>query len=149
AVPGAELVLYADWESARERARAELADADAGMTTSYCPDAVAATDLLLEGGRALPVFYDLDTPVTLGLLARGEAVPWLPPARGLADFRLVFSYTGGPAPGALRQRLGARRVVPLYGHADPALYRPVPPAAHYRADLSYLGTYAADRQSRL
>lgn len=149
AVPGAALVLYADWESVRGRARAELADADAGMTTSYCPDALAAAALMLEDGRVLPVFYDLDTPVTLARLAEGEAVPWLSPSRGLADFGLVLSYTGGPALTALGARLGARRVVPLYGHADPELYRPVPPVARYRADLSYLGTYAADRQRRL
>ncbi len=147
-VPGATLVLYADWESIRARARAELIDADVGIATSYCPDAIAATALLLDTGRAFPVFYDLDTPVTLARLSEGDRVPYLPP-RALADFGLVLSFTGGGALQALRERLGARRVTPLYGHSDPAVHHPVPPAAHYRADLSYLGTYAADRQHRL
>lgn len=147
-VPGAELVLYADWQEVRRRAQAELADADVGMTTSYCPDAVAATELLLDAGRPFPVFYDLDTPVTLARLSDGGSVPYLPP-RGLADFGLVLSYTGADALTALKERLGARRVAPLYGHVDPDLHRPAPPAEHYRADLSYLGTYAADRQAKL
>lgn len=147
-VPGAELVLYGEWEAVRGRARAELADADVGMTTSYCPDAVDAAELLLDGGRAFPVFYDLDTPVTLARLSDGGGVPYLPP-RALADFGLVLSYTGGGALSALRDRLGARRVAPLYGHADPEVHRPVPASGHYRSDLSYLGTYAADRQRRL
>jgi spore maturation protein CgeB len=49
----------------------------------------------------------------------------------------------------LRGRLGARRVAPLYGHVDPQVHRPAPPAPHYAADLSYLGTYAEDRQQAL
>ncbi len=148
AVPGADLVLYRDWDDIRPRARTELVDADVGLVTSYCPDAVAATALILDLGRAFPVFYDLDTPITLARLSEGERVPYLPPD-GLAGFGLVLSYTGADALTALRQRLGARRVTPLYGHADPAVHRPVPPAAHYRAALSYLGPYAADRQRRV
>ncbi len=148
AVPGAELVLYPEWGAVRDRATAEIADADAGMTTSYCPDGAAAAELLFESGRTFPVFYDLDTPVTLARLAEGGSLPYLP-ARGLRDFGLVLSYTGGPALAALRDRLGARQVAPLYGHADPEVYRPGLPVDRYRADLSYLGTYAADRQRRL
>jgi len=39
--------------------------------------------------------------------------------------------------------------VPLYGHVDPDVHRPVPLRERLRADLSYLGTYAADRQQKL
>jgi spore maturation protein CgeB len=144
----ATLVLYQGWEEIRGRAAAELADADAAVATSYCPDAVAATALMLDAPRPLTIFYDLDTPVTLSRLADGEAVHYLGP-RGLADFDLVFSYTGADALIALRDRLGARRIVPLYGHVDPELHRPAEAFDHYRADLSYLGTYAADRQAAL
>jgi spore maturation protein CgeB len=45
--------------------------------------------------------------------------------------------------------LGAKRVAPLYGSVDPEAHKPVTPSIHYRSDLSYLGTYAADRQSTL
>jgi spore maturation protein CgeB len=96
--------------------------------------------------RGLKLFYDLDTPVTLARLAQGGSVPYIGP-RGLSDFDLVLSYTGGGALAALRGRLGARRVAPLYGHVDPDVHRPSPPQPHYRADLSYLGTYSADRQA--
>jgi spore maturation protein CgeB len=146
-VPGGELILYGEWEAARPRAAAEIADADVAMVTSYCPDGIAASELVLEG-RALPVFYDPDTPVTLSRLSRGETVSYLGPNR-LSGFALVLSYTGGAALDQLRDRLGAGRVVPLYGHVDPDVHRPVEPMPHYRADLSYLGTYAADRQAAL
>jgi spore maturation protein CgeB len=61
----------------------------------------------------------------------------------------VLSYTGGAALQRLRSELGARRVAPLYGSVDPEAHRPVPPDPKLRADLSYLGTYAADRQPAL
>ena len=147
-LPYASLVLYEKWDDVRARAKAEFADADVVIATSYCPDARTATELLPEAPHAVSVFYDLDTPVTLSRLADGESVPWLGP-RGLADFDLVLSYTGAGALTALRDRLGARRVAPLYGHVDPDVHRPAEPFERYRADLSYLGTYAADRQAAL
>ena len=42
-----------------------------------------------------------------------------------------------------------RRVAPLYGHVDPRQHRPADPVERFAADLSYLGTYAADRQAAL
>lgn len=147
-IPDGELVLYADWKEIAARAQRHVLDADVAMVTSYCPDALTATDLIARHGRGLRVFYDLDTPVTLALLASGGTVPYVG-GRGFADFDLVLSYTGGAALAELRSRLDARRVAPLYGHVDPEVHRPEAPLPHYRADLSYLGTYSADRQSAL
>ena len=45
---GGRLVLYNGWDEVLPFARRELADADAGMVTSYCPDALGATALVLE-----------------------------------------------------------------------------------------------------
>jgi spore maturation protein CgeB len=146
-IPGGNLVLYADWADALPKAREELRDAEAAIVTSYCPDALAASDLVLDSAT-LHVFYDLDTPVTLGRLMRGEEVDYIGP-RGLSDFDFVLSYTGGKALDLLRDYLGARATAPLYGHVDPSFHRPVPPQEQYRSDLSYLGTYAADRQQAL
>ena len=147
ALEGGRLVLYQDWPDVLSEAQRELADADAGIVTSYCPDAVAATELVLAA-PGLHVFYDLDTPVTLARLAAGEPVGYIAP-EGLAPFDLVLSYTGGRALAALRDRLGARLVAPLYGCVDPEHYRPAPAPEAGRAALSYLGTYAEDRQAAL
>src|SRR3954447_15037928 len=147
-LPGGELVLYAEWDAVRSRAARAIAEADVAMVTSYCPHGIEATELAADAPRALKVFYDLDTPVTLSRLNRGEAIAYIGP-RGLRDFDLVLSYTGGSALDQLRARLGARWVAPLYGHVDPAVHRPVPPTQRFASDLSYLGTYAADRQAAL
>jgi spore maturation protein CgeB len=144
---GASLVLYGDWPEITSCARRQLADADAAMVTSYCPDALAATDLIFDS-RAVRVFYDLDSPVTLARLSAGEQVGYIG-GEGLAGFDLVLSYAGGMALTALRERLGAVRVAPLYGSVDPVCYRPAPQPEGPRAALSYLGTYAENRQSQL
>ena len=119
-IDGGRLVLYPDWEAVVPEARRELADADAAIVTSYCPDGVAATELVLDA-PGLHVFYDLDTPVTLARLEAGDALEAIGP-RGLAPFDLVLSYTGGAALSALSARLGARRVAPLYGSVDIVRY---------------------------
>lgn len=146
--PGVDLVLYSDWEEVRRQAQAALSDADVAMVTSYCPDAIAASDRVLSSPARLRVFYDLDTPVTLERIRAGAPVAYLP-KQGLGDFDLVLSYAGGAALTELQKRLGARQVAPLYGCVDPLAHHPVPPVDAYRADLSYLGTYAADRQEAL
>ncbi|HVZ33457.1 MAG TPA: glycosyltransferase, partial [Polyangiaceae bacterium] len=145
---GGELVLYASWDEVWARAARELQSADAGIVTSYCPDGTLASELVLERCSGARVFYDLDTPMTLAALERGTRPDYLPPS-GLGGFDLVLSFTGGRALELLRERLGARHVDVLYGHVDPAAHHPVAPADSLRADLSYLGTYAADRQAKL
>ena len=145
---GGKLVLYSDWADIRAQARREVQAADVAIVTSYCPDALDAAELIGTEAAGLSVFYDLDTPVTLARLSIGSQVPYIGP-RGLADFDLVLSYTGGAALNELCSRLGARNVAPLYGHVDPEVHQPVSPQMHYRSDLSYLGTYSADRQSGL
>jgi spore maturation protein CgeB len=150
AFPGAELVLYGDWTAISSLALRHVASADATIVTSYCPDANTAAHLCFDvAPAAIHVFYDLDTPVTLARMNAGERVDYLP-AAGLRGFDLVLSYTGGAALTAMKDLLGARRVAPLYGHVDPLAHRPVPcEPGMPRADLSYLGTYAPDRQAKL
>jgi spore maturation protein CgeB len=148
ALSDATLVLYPAFESVADRARAELWGADAAIVTSYCPDAIAASELAFEARCRLRVFYDLDTPVTLSQLRAGAHVTYIGP-RGLSDYDLVLSFTGGSTAAQLSSTLGARRVVELYGSVDPEAYMPAEPRANYRCDLSYMGTYADDRQAAL
>jgi len=143
-----DLRLYPDWGTIAEVARRDVQGADAAIVTSYCYDGIAAAELVLSSCPGLRVFYDLDTPITLERLRRGEPVTYLP-LTGLGDFDLVLSYTGGVAVEELKQRLGARRVIPLYGSVDPAVHYPEAAVERFQSDLSYLGTYAEDRQGAL
>src|SRR5215210_3901677 len=76
-LPGGSWVPYATWEDALPSAERHLSDADAAIVTSYCPDGIAASDLVLESGAAVRVFYDLDTPVTLEQLQAGKPVAYI------------------------------------------------------------------------
>jgi spore maturation protein CgeB len=146
---GAQLCLYTDWQHVETYARDCVRDADAVIITSYCPDAINAANLIFDATvRARRVFYDLDTPVTIARFETNGRVEYVP-AEGLRDFDLVLSYTGGPALAALQRLWGARKVAPLYGHVDPGKHRPLTIDPSSRWDLSYLGTYAPDRQETL
>lgn len=145
---GVTLHLYAEWEDIRDEAARVLGTAEVAITTSYCQDAIAAAELMQRRDTPVKTFYDLDTPVTLNALQSGSSVPYLPP-EGLGAFDLVLSYTGGRALDELQTKLGARAVAPLYGWVDPDTHSPAAPVADFRAELSYLGTYAADRQQAL
>jgi spore maturation protein CgeB len=147
-IPGGELRLYRSWEEVWPEAVRELTDSDAAIVTSFCPDGAAAGKAIAESAVARRIYYDMDTPVTLALVEAGGMPPWLG-SSGLADYDLVLSFTGGLALGKLCQRLGAVRVAALYGSVDPNAHRRTAPYDQYRADLSYLGTYAEDRQAIL
>jgi spore maturation protein CgeB len=145
---GISLQLYSSLDEIRSEALSDLNSAGLGMFTSYCPDGPEAADMILDSRAAIKCFYDLDTPVTLNSLRSGDPVAYLP-ANGLGNFDVVLSYTGGRALTELQARLGARTVAPLYGSVDPEAHFPVPPLDQYRGILSYLGTFAADRQHAL
>jgi len=146
--PGASLQLYGSLEESAGRARRSLNDADLALFTSFCPDGPQVARLILDSHAGIKAFYDLDTPVTLNGLQAGQWPAYLP-AEGLGAFDLVLSFTGGRALDGLRAQLGARRVVPLYGSVDPGAHFPVDAVDRFRGTLSYLGTYATDRQQKL
>jgi spore maturation protein CgeB len=144
---GATLRFYQSWNDIVEIAARELREADVGIVTSYCPDAIAASEFVWSS-QTTRVFYDLDSPVTLARLRAGEPVPYIHPA-GLGGFDLVLSFTGGAALDALKRELKAKEVAPLYGSVDPDVHYPVERKQTYRAAFSYLGTYSQDRQHTL
>src|SRR6266571_5564648 len=130
-LPGGALHIYNEWADVLPLARSELAGADVAIVTSYCPDAIPASELV-RLSPAVRVFYDLDAPVTLSRLRRGESVPYIHP-NGLSEFDLALSFTGGRALDALQNELGAGAAAPLYGSVDPDVHRPTPPVGAYRA----------------
>ncbi len=141
------LVLYREWGEVARRAERELADADAGIVTACCPDALAAGEALTES-RALRVLYDLDTWRTLQGLEHGEPPAHVGP-RALVDFDLVLGSIGGRSLAALETRLGAKRALPLYPSVDPRSHRPIAPDPVLRGDLCHVGAFAADRRRAL
>ena len=137
--------IYNEWSQALPSVRAELRDADVACVGSYFPDGINAAREVLDS-KALKAFYDIDTPITLSKLRSGGA-EYLR-VEDVPGFDLYFSFTGGPALRELESRFRARCAVPLYCSFDPEQYH-FEPLSEYACDLSYMGTYAVDRQQKI
>ncbi len=140
--------LYDDWVSSEAGLLGASAKADVIVVGSYFPDAMAATQALLERAHCPVLFYDIDTPITLVRLRDEGSTEYLK-ASSIPGFAAYLSFTGGPALRELEEQFGARRAVPFYCSVDTDLYHPTAERDEFRCDLSYLGTYASDRQSKL
>jgi spore maturation protein CgeB len=134
--------LYGSLEELRDRFGAAVRDADLVIVGSYVPDGAAVGDWVQSQARGLAAFYDIDTPVTLARLARGEH-EYLRPEQ-IAGYDLYLSFTGGPTLRRLEQEFDSPRAGVLYCSVDPELYFPEP--RPFQWDLGYMGTYSDDRQ---
>lgn len=142
---GCTLALYESLDELRDRFAKNVREADVVVVGSYVPDGVAVAEWVALTARGLTAFYDLDTPVTLQKLARGD-FEYLTPAL-IPRFDLYLSFTGGPTLDRIEDVLGSPAARHLPCGVDPAVHRPVSAARHY--DLGYLGTYSEDRQPAL
>jgi spore maturation protein CgeB len=128
-----------------DRHAGEVAAADLVVVGSYVPEGVGVAEWVLRRAGGAVAFYDIDTPVTLGKLRRGDEEYLSPELVGRFD--LYLSFTGGPTLEVLEGEFGARRALAFHCLVDPEAYRPR--QAMPRWDLGYLGTYSDDRQPAL
>jgi spore maturation protein CgeB len=128
----------ADW-------RETIASADVVMVGSYVPEGVAVGQFVQRHARGVVCFYDIDTPVTLAKLARGD-FEYLTPEL-IPGYDIYFSFTGGPTLERLERDFGSPCARALYCSVDASRYAPLP--VEKRWDLTYLGTYSDDRQPTL
>lgn len=140
--------LYEKWHDILPRVRRELKDSDMAMVGSYFPDGIAALDEVCDVGVPIKTFYDIDTPVTMRALREYQKADYIE-SRQIPQLDLYFSFTGGPLLREIETRFGASRAVPLYCSFDPEQYRRFPTNHAFTCDLSYMGTYAPDRQPKL
>ncbi len=131
-----------------------IAAADLVILGSYVADAKECAEMVGSLHPSCFAFYDIDTPVTLTKLDRGD-YEYLHPFM-IPEFDIYLSFTGGPTLARLQSVYGAQRARPLYCSVDPELYyQEIGPAAvtQDRGDkeitLGYLGTYSDDRQPTL
>ena len=140
--------LYTDWASESAALLNLSADADVVVVGSYFPDAINLTERLVSRSRQLVFFYDIDTPITMAQLRANGSTEYLE-ASLIPHFAAYLSFTGGPTLHELESRFGARHAHAFYCSVDPDMYQPTQPRREFSADLSYLGTYAPDRQQTL
>jgi spore maturation protein CgeB len=137
--------LYHDVDELKRRFGDEIGAADLVVVGSYVPQGVEVGRWVTRTARGVTAFYDIDTPVTLAKLARGDE-EYL--SRDLIpQYDLYLSFTGGPTLRRLERDFGSPRALPLYCSVDAELYHPEELAQRW--DMGYLGTYSDDRQPTL
>jgi len=141
-----KLVLYPAWPDVRQQALAEAAHSDVVIVGSYCPEGARISDEVLSLSGPLRVFYDLDTPITLSNLKHND-LEYLRRDQ-MSAFDLYLSFTGGEILDELKFDWNVRMARALYGCVDPDVHARVSLREDFRCDLSYMGTYAADRQQK-
>jgi len=112
---------------------------------SYVPEGVAVGTAVQRLATGIVAFYDIDTPVTLAKLERGD-FEYLSPDI-IPGYDVYLSFTGGPTLDRLETQYRSPAARALYCSVDPAAY--VALDVPKRWDLSYLGTYSDDRQPTL
>ncbi len=142
-----ELRLFQNWKDISAEVRRELCDAEAAVLGSFFPEGILAAQEIIDSNVAVKVFFDIDTPITMAKLRAGGA-EYLRTDQ-VPGFDLYLSFTAGPILEKLQTEFGARRTAPLYCTFEPNTYYPRPAARRYECDLSYMGTYAGDRQPKL
>ncbi len=139
-----EVRLYGSTEELIGNHRAAIKQADAVIVGSYVRDGVRIGHWVTDMAR-VSAFYDIDTPVTLAKLRRGD-FEYLHPDL-ISRYDLYLSFTGGLILQHLEDAYGSPAARPLYCSADPAVY--FPEECRFRWDMGYLGTYSPDRQKTL
>src|SRR3954464_10125958 len=134
--PFGRTVLYQSVAELKERFEAEVRSADLVVVGSYVPEGVAVGEWVARVARGTTAFYDIDTPVTLAKLERGDT-EYLS-AELIPGYDLYLSFTGGPTLDVLGRRYGSPMARALYCSVDPNFYPPLERPARW--DLSYLGT---------
>jgi spore maturation protein CgeB len=142
------LRIFDSWPEIVPTVRRELADADVAIVGSYFPDGLAAIGEVFDSRVPLRAFYDIDTPITIAQLRERGETQYLRREQ-IPGFDLFFSFTGGPMLREIEADFGAARAVPLYCSFDPEQYRRFPRMKRFTCDLSYMGTYAPDRQPKI
>jgi spore maturation protein CgeB len=140
--PWGRTALYRDLRTLQAQFAGEVREADVVIVGSFVPDGVKVGDWVQREAAGLKAFYDIDTPVTLARLARGEH-DYIAP-RQIPSYDLYLSFTGGPTLRRIEREFGSPCARVLYCSVDPELY--FPEAQPIAWDIGYMGTYSVDRQ---
>jgi spore maturation protein CgeB len=143
--PYGKTELYQNLDELRDRFGAEIRRADLVMVGSYVRQGIEVGRWVNAEAGGITAFYDIDTPVTLASLMRGDCAYLA--TNLIPDYDLYLSFTGGPTLLRLEDEFGAAMARPLYCSADAERYRPQQVESAW--DLGYLGTYSPDRQAGL
>jgi spore maturation protein CgeB len=143
--PYGRLELYTELKELKDRFTPAIRDADFVVVGSYVPEGIAIGEWVTRIAHGATAFYDIDTPVTIARLIKGET-DYIS-SRLIPRYDIYLSFTGGPILDYIERHYGSPMARPLYCSVDTTLY--FPEERDFKWDLGYMGTYSDDRQPAL
>src|SRR4051812_16337134 len=110
--PYSRVALYTTLKQLKDRFTTAVRNADLVVVGSYVPEGIAIGEWVLRTAQGATAFYDIDTPVTMSGLARGD-VDYVSPAQ-IARYNVYLSFTGGPILDFIENEYGSPMARPLY-----------------------------------
>lgn len=171
--PYCRLKLYRSTEELQRVYASAVRSADAVIVGSYVPDGIRVGRWAQETAAGVVAFYDIDTPITVSSLRRGDAAASSAGAAHeggevsyicrelIPGYDLYLSFAGGPVLTELETAFGSPCARALLCSVDIERYAPPNGSSRRVAQaganghgrkkwaLGYLGTYSDDRQPGL
>lgn len=143
--PFCEIGLYENWKSLPLQYSPEVENADLVMVGSYVPSGTRVGQWVLDTAQGVTAFYDIDTPVTIEKLKKGD-YEYLHPDL-IPRYNMYLSFAGGKVLDLLENEFRSPAAKPFYCSVDEELYYPLPLPKKWK--MGYLGTYSPDRQPKV
>lgn len=137
--------LYSSVKELKQQFAPNVREADLVIVGSYVPEGIAIGEWVTRIAQGVTAFYDLDTPVTMANLIKGN-VDYVSAAL-IPRYQLYLSFTGGSLLNYIEKHYSSPRARPLYCSVDASQY--FPEERPLKWDLGYMGTYSEDRQRPL
>ena len=143
--PYGRVALYSTIKQLKDQYGTAVRNADVVIVGSYVQEGVAIGEWVTRQAQGVTAFYDIDTPVTISNLEKGD-LDYLSTST-LPRYAMYLSFTGGPILKRIEKKYGSPMARPLYCSVDTTLYYPERQAKKW--ELGYMGTYSEDRQPAL
>lgn len=137
-----QLKFYTTVDELKAEFESLVQSAQLVIVGSYVPEGVDVSQWVLNTANGVTAFYDIDTPVTLDKLDKGDEE--YISKELISEFDLYLSFSGGEVLQLLEKKYRAKKAKALYCSVDPGIYYPMDLEKDYT--LGYLGTYSDDRQ---
>jgi len=143
--PYCQTEIYSSLEELKDRFTSCVRQADLVIVGSCVPAGAMIGHWVTGAAQGATAFYDMDAPVTLAKLKRGDLDYLSYPL--ISRYDLYLSGVGAPILDLIERKLGSPMARALYCSVDPELYYPEgTESGDPQWDLGYLGNYSDDPQ---
>src|SRR5436305_2404351 len=118
-----DLELYNDLKDVPSRHTKLVSKADLVIIGSYVPNGAVLSEWIAMNASGVTAFYDIDTPVTLAMLKRGDG-DYMTSAL-VPRFDLYLSFTDGLVLDIIESVYGSPRARALQCSVDPEAHKPL------------------------